>query len=142
MCQNKLNELRYKRTTERKNNGLHQPKGQTDGKWNDDSPSSLLLSHSAISFAAPFFGYSSDCISSGQISAFTLHPLLPPPLLRRPTSVQWHGLLHLLEEREGGWSYSRGKAHIGKELAAPAVKVEGQMMKSEGQKTNQKYIYL
>lgn len=80
----------------KKNNGLHHPKGQTDRKWNDDSPSSLLLSHSAIPFAAPFFGYPSDCISSGQISAFTLQPLLPPPLLRRPTSVQWQGLLHLL----------------------------------------------
>lgn len=86
--------------TKRKNNGLHHPKGQTDGKWND-SPSSLLPSHFAIPFAATFFGYPSDCISSGQISAFTLHPLLPPPLLQRPTSVQWQGLLHLLGEGKG-----------------------------------------
>lgn len=101
LCDSKLDELRDKRMTERKNNGLHHPKGQTDGKWNDDSPSSLLPSHSAIPFATPFFGYPSDCISSGQISAFTLHPLLPPPLLRRPTSVQWQGPFHLLGERKG-----------------------------------------
>lgn len=98
LCHN-LNEPRDKRMRERKNNGLHHPKGRTDGKWNDDVPSSLLFSHSAISVTALCIGYPSDCISSGQISSFTLHPLLPPPLLRRPTSVQWQGLLRLLEER-------------------------------------------
>lgn len=53
-------------------------------------PSSLLLHRSLVihQTVSPLARYLP--------SLFTL--FLPPPLLRRPTSVQWQELLHLLEE--------------------------------------------
>lgn len=58
--------------------------------------------HPSFYFLPPtlLLGHPSACISSGQISAFPSHPLPPPPLLPRPTSVRQKGLGHSLHAGE------------------------------------------
>lgn len=74
----------------------------------------------------PVLGHPSACISSGQISAFPSHPLLPPLLLPRPTSVRRKGLghsLHAGERRDEAGATGKGM-HTGRLKAAYGVSNE------------------
>lgn len=82
-------------------NGLHHQKSETEGKWNDSSPSSLLLFSSLYS-VLPAIHQPVSPLARSLPSPLT--PAPPPPnsrLLSRPTSVRRKGPRRSL--RAGEW---------------------------------------